>query len=125
MKQFKGANGYLYVRLGKSSSKTVHRLVAEAFILNPENKTTVNHKNGIKTDNRASNLEWATVAENTKHLYENKLQVNPNRKLSCENIYQIRKLYANGRSYNKLSRLFHLSRPCITRIVKGLAYVDC
>ncbi len=70
--------GYPYVVLcinGKRYTKRVHRLVALAFIPNPENKATVNHINGIKTDNRPCNLEWATIQENTQHAFDTGLKV--------------------------------------------------
>ena len=72
-------NNYLYCGImynGKMITKRVHRLVAEAYIPNIENKPIVNHKNGVKWDNHYTNLEWATVSENTKHSFDNGLQVN-------------------------------------------------
>ncbi len=62
--------GYLDTRLykgGVKKSAFVHRLIAQAFIPNPDNKPVVNHINGINTDNNVNNLEWSTAAENMKH----------------------------------------------------------
>ena len=54
-------------KFGKTKYCRIHRLVAQAFIPNPENKPTVNHKNGNKLDNSVENLEWATQSENQIH----------------------------------------------------------
>lgn len=65
-------NGYCYVNLtnkGKRTQALVHRLVAEHFIPNTTNERTVNHKNGIKTDNSVENLEWCSYSENLTHRY--------------------------------------------------------
>lgn len=73
LKQMLNNTGYWVVPLinnnGGKKPYLVHRLLAEAFIENPENKKTINHKNGIRSDNTIENLEWATYSENIKHSF--------------------------------------------------------
>lgn len=68
--------GYYEVALaknGKMKTFLLHRLLAQHFIPNPEGLPQVNHKNGIKNDNRLENLEWVTKRENTIHAFQHNL----------------------------------------------------
>ena len=103
LKPRKNRGGYFYVILYKNKkpkSITIHRLVAEAFIKNPQGKRTINHINGVKADNRLSNLEWNTYSENHKHAYANGLKCakgeNGPNKLTKKQVIEIRRLCAQG-----------------------------
>jgi len=78
LKIFLNIDGYSVVGLfqkGKQKQLFMHRIVAELFVPNPENKPQVNHINGIKTDFRPVNLEWCTQSENQNHAYRTGLQI--------------------------------------------------
>lgn len=72
LKQALNNDGYPSIWIGKKRL-TVHRLVATYFVPNPENKPVVDHINGNKEDNRAINLRWLTIGENTQAAYDNNL----------------------------------------------------
>lgn len=95
-----GIWGYYYTWL-LDKSKCVHRIVAKAFIHNPENKKCVNHINGIRTDNRVEYLEWVTHSENKMHGI---LRVNPHKVLGVRKSYN-NKYCAKARLNGKVMHL--------------------
>jgi len=81
------ANGYLGLtlrKMNKNRTASLHRLMAECFIDNPENKPEVNHIDGNKLNNKLDNLEWVTKSENAKHAWDNGLCV---KKIGESNIF--------------------------------------
>lgn len=116
---------YHQVRLEKDDHQVqrfVHRLIASAFIDNPLHKPEVNHKNGIKTDNRIENLEWVTRSENVKHSFAIGLQSNkgvkhPLHKLTENEVLEIRQRYANGESSWQIYKSMDMSYTNIKDII--------
>jgi len=96
--------GYIEIklsRLGSSTYKKLHRIVATAFLDNPENKPEVNHKDGNKKNNQAENLEWATHSENMQHAFANGLHSHQGDRSSTKlltesDVLSIRERQANG-----------------------------
>jgi hypothetical protein len=124
-------NGFGYPSLGlyrsgkKPKMARVHVLVAEAFIGKRPEGLQINHKDGDKTNNCVSNLEYVTPSENTNHAYRTKL-TNPqkgdkrwNAKLTEEKVIEIRTRYAEGEDRNVLAKEFNLYPNTIYGIVSG------
>ena len=131
------ANGYLALKLrvdGVVVPKTIHRLVAIYFIPNPELKATVNHKDGVRTNNSIDNLEWNTYSENNQHSWDilggdkrrsrTVLQVtginNPSSKLTDQNVRDIRLEYSKGStSWRKLAIKYNVTKTTISSLLSG------
>jgi len=114
-------------RNGKSVLLRTHRLVAEAFVPNPDNKPFVNHDDGVKTNNCKNNLEWSTNQENIKHAFDNGLAHNPkghdspSSKLTPQQVEEIKKLKGTT-STRKAAPLFNVSRSVIADVWNGKRY---
>lgn len=98
-------SGYVHLMYkvkGKKMCAKLHRLVAKEFCENPEGKDCVNHKDGDKTNNQASNLEWVTHLENMRHAWDNGLipslkgELNGRAKITEDIVHSICKDYENG-----------------------------
>lgn len=125
-------NGYWAVGLSgmspaRKATMRVHRLVAMAFIPNPEGKLEVNHKDSIRTNNRVDNLEWATSAENSKHGYHLGHAWLPHRRGSAANsakltegsVAEIRLMLDDGVPKKVIARRFGIVPKTVRRISSG------
>lgn len=135
MKPAMDNSGYLRTMLkrdsdGKIGTIKVHRIIAQTFIPNPENKPEVNHKNSIRNDNRVINLEWVTHSENVKHSFyngiqNNKGQNNPCASLTDEQVLEIRSKYTFGKKTKcgktkaQLAKEYNTTFNVIKQLVQG------
>jgi hypothetical protein len=126
LKNVKHVRNYLGVNLYKNKkhkSRSIHRLVAEAFIPNPENKPEVNHIDGDPSNNNVENLEWVTPSENVIHSYRTGLaygmcgENHGRAKLKLEDVEEIRSLKRNGYSIRKIMKMFNISKAHAENIV--------
>ena len=132
--QWLNADGYKLARLSQPRRAVrVHRLVAEAFIANPEGKPNVNHIDCNRANNNAENLEWVTQRENIKHAASlGRAQRNywrgrrsPNASLTADQVGAIRAMYASGEhSYAEIAKCIGRSKRCVGRIICGETYAD-
>lgn len=120
------AEGYKIVSKNKKLFY-VHRLVAQTYIPNPNNYKTVNHKNGVKDDNRVENLEWATRRSNCEHARLNKLSELKSqgiKDLTYEQYLEMVELRKNGMSFRKISTLMGLEYRRVNDTLSGKRYKD-
>ena len=129
-------HGYLIVTLRKGAGQRricrVHRLVAHAFIENPDEKPNVNHIDCCPTNNRVENLEWCTQAENLAHMDSLGRRAkpflgkrSPNAFLSNDAVRALRSERETfGTSYEKLGRMFGLSKRAAMRCATRETYTD-
>lgn len=129
--QKKLQNGYQLIKLYKSKTCSIHRLVAETFIDNPENKPEVNHKDSNRANNSVNNLEWVTKSENVQHSYicGNKKAPegasNGKAVLSEEDVRELRSIYIpHDKEFGMkaLAKKYEVSEPTINRVVHRRSY---
>lgn len=121
--------GYHQVELRKNSRSKyplIHRLVAEVFIENPDNKPQVNHIDGNKGNNRIDNLEWVTSSENAIHAFKNHLRTpNGPTSLSEDQIRYIREHYKfRDAEYSTvaMAKKLGVGKETVARVVRGNTY---
>lgn len=128
LKQATDAKGYRCVSLrqnGFGGSTRVHRLVAQAFIPNPDSFPIVRHIDGHPSNNHAENLAWGTYLENEadKHRHGT-WELRRNGKLNESHRHDIRRMAITGISHREIADAFGVSRTTITRILNGRTWAN-
>lgn len=122
------SGGYLNVMLSNDTEKRVwriHRLVAMAFIPNPDNLPEVNHKDGNPLNNHVDNLEWCTRSQNMKHLYGVLQRGHVCGEASAKSPLKnddVINIYISSLSQQSLADAYGVSRKCIRDIRNGVSW---
>lgn len=116
--------GYMQTQFNTKKKQNCHRLVASAFIPNPNNYPIINHINGIKTDNRIENLEWCTQSQNARHAFKLGLSCidgerHPSAKLTDEDVINIRRARSAGLTHTLIASYYDMSITAIQSICNG------
>ena len=132
LKPYNNGYGYMLVDMrknGKRYMRLVHRLVADAFLPNPDNLPQINHIDGNNSNNKLSNLEWCTCSENQYHAFKNNLKPcnfnHPNSKLKLEEVLYIKNNYCKnkkGFGIRSLAKKFGVCDATVRQIIIGSSY---
>jgi hypothetical protein len=113
---------FTLVHKGIKKTCTVHRIIAECFIPNPENKPCVNHKDGNRLNNNSENLEWVTYKENIVHASCMGLLKTPHAKLTKIDVENVRRLLFMGAKQKDIAESMNVSKHVINRVNTGKSY---
>jgi hypothetical protein len=124
LKAWLHTTGYMRVALGRGKQKYIHRLVAQAFLPNPDNLPQVDHMDGNRTNNHVSNLRWVTVQQNAimggdRHNWDAQRIASAKRRIYDVKKKEFQALLDQGCSLRYVAKLFGTSHSVISRIVKG------
>lgn len=127
LKPVNNGKGYLTVVLSNKKQRYIHRIVAETFLKKHSKNTQVNHKDGIKNNNKLSNLEWVSNSENLKHSYKigthtpmnQKGENNPRARLNKIEVLKIKRLRMRNVSVKKIAKIYNVTIYHVYNITNG------
>lgn len=124
-KPYLNKSGYVTIALIKNNTtanRYLHRLIAEAFVPNPKRLNVVNHKNGIKSDNRIANLEWCTSSHNNLHAIHTRLRKPAKACITEADALKISEMRIQGLTYEEIGAILNIPKYSIGSFLRGESY---